>query len=569
MLTTPLHRLALILLAGLLQSCAQSPVARDADVIVVGTGIAGLSAALEASALGARVLLLDANSVGGGHAVKAGGFALVDTALQRSKGISDSPDKAFGDWALRGKDPDAFWAYRYAEESASEVYDWLVEQGVVFHMILPTNEDSVPRFHFTRGTAVNAVVPLLRQMLYDTDIDFRWNTRAVALLRSGGRINGVLTRNERTGEEQLFRGGAVILATGGLQNNLEQVRANWADGITEPKRLLKGAGEFATGDGYRLAEWAGADIQNMDRQVIFYNGIPNPRDTSEQSGLLAQNPMAIWVNARGRRFVDESANIRVVTDAVSGMDNPGYWMIFDADGARRFGLRGAPWISRDTVDAEVLNNSRLVSKANSISELAQRAGLPEHGLRTTVETWNRMVSVGEDYIFQRFKKGAPPDRSARPIIKPPFYAARTYPMTRKNMGGPAINHKGQVLNSNRIAIPGLFAAGELTGVAGINGSYGGAGTFLGPSVYTGRIAGAAAAEKAGKAESYRKPGKNNTAGSSPRPGAPGYWHFDVAHKVVSERGYSCTQCHSDTNPMKPATSRAVLLARLDSCILCH
>lgn len=569
MLSPYAQRLALMLLAGLLGSCTSSPVARDADVIVVGTGIAGLSAALEASASGAKVLLLDANSMGGGHAVKAGGFALVDTALQRSKGISDSPSLAFGDWALRGKDPDGFWAYRYAENSATEVYDWLVEQGVVFHMILPTNEDSVPRFHFTRGTAVNAVVPLLRRMLYDTNIDFRWNTRAIALLKSGGRISGVLTRNERTGEEQLFRSGAVILATGGLQNNLEQVRANWADGLAEPTRLLRGAGEFATGDGYRLAEWAGADIRNMDRQVIFYNGIPNPRDTRDQSGLLAQNPMAIWVNASGRRFVDESANIRVVTDAVSGIENPGYWMIFDADGARRFGLRGAPWLSRDTIDAEVLNNPQLVSKANSVSELARRAGLPEHGLRTTIETWNRMVAVGEDYMFQRFRKDTPPDRSIRPIVNPPFYAARTYPMTRKNMGGPAINPNGQVLNSDRIAIPGLFAAGELTGVAGINGSYGGAGTFLGPSVFTGRIAGAAAAAEAGRAENYRKPDDNNFAGSSPRPGAPGYWHFDVVHQTVTERSYGCTQCHSDTNPMEPATSRAVLLARLDSCVLCH
>jgi predicted oxidoreductase len=568
MLSTYAHRLALMLLAGLLGSCSTTPVARDADVIVVGTGIAGLSAALEASAQGARVLLLDANSVGGGHAVKAGGFALVDTALQRSKGITDSPGLAFGDWAVRGKNPDAYWAYRYAEDSSSEVYDWLVNHGVVFHMVLPTNEDSVPRFHFTRGTAVNAVVPLLRQMLYDTNIDFRWNTRAVALVRLGGRINGVLTRNERTGEEQLLRAGAVLLATGGLQNNLQQVRDNWAAGTTKPSRLLRGAGQFATGDGYRLAEWAGADMLNMDRQVIFYNGIPNPRDASSESGLLAQNPMAIWVNSTGRRFVNEDANIRVVTDAVSNIDDPGYWMIFDADGARRFGLRGAPWISRDTVNDEVLNNPTLVSQANTISELAKRAGLPEHGLRTTVETWNRMVAVGEDYIFQRFEKGTPPDRSIKTISKPPFYAARTYPMTRKNMGGPAINHNGQVLNSNRVAIPGLFAAGELTGVAGINGSYGGAGTFLGPSVYTGRIAGAAAAKKAGRADTYQKTDKAPAA-TRPRPGAPGYWHFDVAHQLVSERGYSCTQCHSDTNPMEPATSRAVLLARLDSCILCH
>ncbi len=554
--------------ALLLAACSQTPVARDADVIVVGAGIAGLAAALQASEGGARVLLIDANSVGGGHAVKAGGFALVDTELQRSKGIQDSPDLAFGDWALRGKNPDAFWAWRYAENSARDVYDWLVGKGVSFHMILPTNEDSVPRFHFTRGTAVNAVVPLLREMLYDTNIEFRWNTRAVALSRLGGRINGVLTRNERTGVEQLYRANAIVLATGGLQNNLAEVRANWTADAAEPRRLLKGAGQFATGDGYRMAAWAGAELINMDRQVTFYNGIPDPRDATGEHGLLAQNPMAIWVNAVGHRFVDESANIRVVTEATRGFDDPGYWMVFDAEGARRMVVRGAPWLSRETIRADVLHNPRITSHADTLQDLARQAGLPEHGLQTTVETWNRMVAAGEDFKYQRFSKIAPPDRTVQQIVTPPFYAMRTYPMTRKNMGGPAINHRGQVLNNKRIPIPGLYAAGELTGVAGINGSYGGAGTFLGPSTMLGRIAGTAAAEDAGAALSYRSGGERDAPGQA-RPGAAGYWHFDVSHKLVSERGYSCDKCHSATNPMQPAVSRAILLARLDTCTLCH
>ena len=163
--------------AGLLGSCTQTPVTRDADVIVVGAGIAGLSAALEAADNGARVLLLEVNSVGGGHAVKAGGFALVDTALQRSRGIQDSPQLAVADWIAYGVDPDPLWTNRYAEASSEKVYDWLTEHGVEFRMLLPTPQDSVPRFHFTRGAAVNAVVPLLRSMLYDPNITFRWNTR--------------------------------------------------------------------------------------------------------------------------------------------------------------------------------------------------------------------------------------------------------------------------------------------------------------------------------------------------------------------------------------------------------
>ena len=100
-----------------------------ADVIVVGSGIAGLSAALEAAHQGASVLVVEANSVGGGHAVKAGGFALVNTKLQRSKGINDSPDLAWQDMQRWGEDADPYWTRRYAEESAGQVYDWLTGMG--------------------------------------------------------------------------------------------------------------------------------------------------------------------------------------------------------------------------------------------------------------------------------------------------------------------------------------------------------------------------------------------------------------------------------------------------------
>jgi len=554
-----------LLLAALLSACTGTPVQRHADVIVAGAGIAGLSAALEASAQGARVLLLDVNSVGGGHAVKAGGFALIDTALQRARGIEDSPDLAFADWAMRGDDPDTYWAYRYAQESATEVYDWLTDNDVEFRIALPTGEDSVPRFHFTRGTAVHVVVPLLRKALYDTNITIRWNSRVVALARSGGRINGVKIRDERSGEELLLRADTVILATGGLQNNLDEVLANWDPDRSRPGRLLQGAGHFATGSGYRLAEWAGADLTNMHKQEIFYNGVPNPRDPRQTRGIAAQNSRAIWVNAEGHRFIDETEGNRALAIAMHELEDPGYWMIFDANGAKALSMRDAPWLNRKTLQTEVLDNATIVHKAKSIRHLARLSGLPEHGLQTTIETWNRMVGIRTDFQFERFSKNSM--RDIRAITTPPYYAIRTYPLTRKSMGGPAINQYGQVVDDERLPVQGLYAAGELTGVAGINGSHGGAGTFLGPSVLTGRIAGAAAARNSTPAMLYAE--LPETTATAPAPEAAGYWHFDRSHALVSERGYSCDQCHSDANPMRPANTRNILLARLNTCTLCH
>ena len=149
---------ACIVLGG----CMRPEPKPDADVIVIGTGIAGLSAALEASAAGRTVLLIDANSVGGGHAVKAGGFALVGTPLQERKGYRDSPEIAARDLLAWGEDADAEWVRRYVTASRTEVHDWLTGFGVRWGFILDTPEHSVPRFHFANGAALNVVVPMMR-----------------------------------------------------------------------------------------------------------------------------------------------------------------------------------------------------------------------------------------------------------------------------------------------------------------------------------------------------------------------------------------------------------------------
>lgn len=110
----------------------------------------------------------------------------------------------------------------------------------------------------------------------------------------------------------------------------------------------------------------------------------------------------------------------------------------------------------------------------------------------TVERWNAALAAGNDNEFSRFTP-ATPDSTACELRKGPFYAVQLFPMTRKSMGGLAIDANAQVRDTAGRPIPGLYAAGEVTGVAGINGSYGGEGTFLGPAVFLGRIAGAAAA----------------------------------------------------------------------------
>ncbi len=130
----------------------------DAEAIVVGAGIAGLSAAVEMGRSGVNVLLLDMNSVMGGHAVMAGGFAIVDTPIQKREGFQDSPELAYADWMEWTEDGNPEWSRYYAENSREMIYDWSAEMGVEFVRVQVGYENSVPRFHFTPRGAFDVVL---------------------------------------------------------------------------------------------------------------------------------------------------------------------------------------------------------------------------------------------------------------------------------------------------------------------------------------------------------------------------------------------------------------------------
>ena len=560
----------------------------DADVIVIGGGIAGLSAALEAGAAGQSVLVIDANSVGGGHAVKAGGFALVGTPLQEKKGYRDSPEIAERDLLAWGEDADPKWVRRYVQDSRAEVHDWLTGFGVRWSFILDTPEHSVPRFHFANGSALNVVVPMMRAAFTEANLDFRWNTEATALISQHGAVRGVRVRDLRTGLTDDLLAPVVIIATGGWQNDLAFVRREWRGNVPAPARLYSGAGQFATGGGIRLGREAGAATIRMDHQVTFSTGLPDPRDPTGTRALQSQNPSAIWVNSSGRRFISETAPSKVADETVLKQTPATHWLVFDADGLRTLRIRDAVWLGNPE-GIEPLKAAGLIRQADSITALAAEAGLPAASLEATVKRWNASVMAGSDADFSRFTPGRP-DATARELRTAPFYALQLFPMTRKSMGGLAIDADTRVVDTAGRPIPGLYAVGEVTGVAGINGSYGGEGTFLGPSVFLGRIAGDAVS---GRRSALRRDPKAVAAPPSAKistdpayrtrtitvpPAAlpqlldaqrPGYWHFEVAHRAVLERKLDCTACHTPDWPTVAAASSAQRQVQLNACSTCH
>lgn len=578
------RRVALVFAGAFaLVGCESGPPAIEADVLVIGAGIAGLSAALEASEAGATVTLVETNSVGGGHAVQAGGLFMVDTPLQVEKGVDDSVTLAVADILAWGEDADAKWVRRYVEASRPEVYDWLTGLGVEFALLMPApGETSVPRFHFTRGTSVNVVVPMMRAALDRAGVRWRFNTEATGIKALEDGSWEIATRDLRSGDTSRLGARSVVVATGGFEGNLERVRANWLTGVKTPERLLNGAGRFATGSGLDLGTSAGAAVDRLDKQTIFVTGFPNPRDPEGEHGLLAMNSAAIFVDATGKRFINEDSPRKALETTVLATPRQTYWMIFDNKGRRRLQVRGAPWLDRASLDAEILGNAKVVQRADDVAALASAAGLPASELEVTVAAYNAQIVLGEADEFGRFS--ADLEESKPPTLgEPPFHALRLYPMSRKSMGGLVIDADARVLDSAGKPVPGLHAAGEVTGVAGINGSHGGSGTFLGPSVFTGRIAGRTAAksvEQAGTAGAARAGADEPPAGDSTLIDAaalnsllaasrPGYWHFEQAHALVQERGWQCTDCHGEQWPTRSAVTAQEKRAQLESCARCH
>lgn len=552
------------------------------DVIVVGAGMAGLAAAIEAAAGGARVTVLDSNSVGGGHAILASGFSLVGTPLQERMGYRDDVEAAIADILAWGEDADPWWVRHYVEASRPEVHDWLVARGVQFAMILPNPEDSIPRFHLPRGAAAGAALPVLREALANERISFIWNHEVSGLLRDASGVSGIRARDLRSGGQLELHASAVILATGGFESNDRLVREHWPAARAVPDPLYVGAGHFATGGGLQLASDAGAALVRMDRQLVYVTGMPDPRDAAGRRGLLVLNPAAIMVDGSGRRFIDEAGASKDIEALVLSRSPATYWLVFDEPARAQLMIRGGPWLDAGTIEREIMADPALVSRGGDIRALALAAGLPADELAATVARYNRFVREGEDADFRRFG-GATTGHLPPLLDTPPFYAIQLFPMTRKSMGGIAIDHQTRVLDAAGRPIRGLYAAGEVTGIAGINGSHGGSGTFLGPSLLQGRMAGQAAAAMLAPGRGDEAPpaigalhADDTVPPDDPPPldgrlvsEEPGFWHFRQVHRMVVQRELACGDCHQAGWPPGPARTREQQLLQFEACTRCH
>jgi uncharacterized protein len=224
----------------------------------------------------------------------------------------------------------------------------------------------------------------------------------------------------------------------------------------------------------------------------------------------------------------------------------------------------------------------VVVTADSLDNLAVAMMVPASNLRTTVYRYNDLAAQGVDLDFKAFGEKTFP--KPKPIDTAPFYAIQSFPITRKSMGGVDVDLDCRVLDKSGKPIPGLYAVGEVTGFGGINGKAALEGTFLGPAIYMGRIAG-------------RNVSQQLAPRSSPQPRTPvvsspatfddakclrchdvekdvgrqraGYWHYEQSHAKVLARRYACSSCHGDLFPHRAAAHRLDRSAVVTYCRACH
>jgi predicted oxidoreductase len=309
----------------------------DADVVVVGAGLAGLVATAELADAGRRVIVLEQENeanVGGQAYWSLGGLFLVDSPEQRRMGVRDSFDLAWQDWlGTAGFDREREdhwprqWARAYVEWAAGEKRAWLHERGVRWFPIVGWAErggyggdgpgNSVPRFHLTWGTGPAVVEPFARRVRAAVDaglVTFRFRHQVDALTVTAGQVDGVRgtvlepcasprgVASGRTGVAEFeLRAQAVIVTSGGIGGNPELVRASWPKRLGEPpKSMLTGVPAHVDGRMLGITAAAGASIVNGDRMWHYTEGITNWDSIWPNHGIrILPGPSSLWFDATG------------------------------------------------------------------------------------------------------------------------------------------------------------------------------------------------------------------------------------------------------------------------------
>ena len=424
----------------------------EADVIIVGGGTAGLPAAAVVAEAGLKATVLESKPVcGGSFSMVVGCFAIAGSNEQKEAGIDDSPDIFYEDLQnVCGADPEIARAF---VDNQLDAYRMLKEQGIKFPGVKPFPGHSRVRGLGWLWGMGPKMVKALEDRARDRGVEILFRHRATRLITDPqtGKVIGL--KASAKGETKNFKAKrAVILATGGFGRNREMVAEYAPEMVDAIPRMPAGH----LGDGLKMGLGVGAATKDIAIAVAPSWSVCTE---THSNALWVVNWGAIMVNVDGKRFHDESFSEGFYGPLTgAGMRQPGgiYWEVYN-DKIKEGMVHGARKVQVESVE------KCKQYKTNTIEELAKSAGIDAKGLRETIDKFNSDIdSVGYDTVFGR--KGQM--GLERPLVKidtPSFYAIKCVTSTTSMKGGLKINGRSQVVNQYGEIIPGLYAAGEVTG----------------------------------------------------------------------------------------------------------
>jgi len=431
------------------------------DVIVVGAGFAGLTAAMEASNAGARVVVLEKMKAPGGNSIISdGGVAAAGTRLQKKHGIEDSPEIFYNDMLQAGLGLNHPALLRVLTKNAAEAFRWSEEYLGVKYLdrVDRFGGHSVNRCYAAAGITGATIIRAMLKKMEELGIPLRKSTCLEKIIFDGKRVRGLSVRegyNYKDPEagtlKHLEAHRAVIITTGGfgadvkfratqdprLTGQIDTTNKRFATAGALVEALRLGAAPVQLSH-IQMGAWASPDEKGFGSGPLFADYI----------GFL----YGIIVHPdTGKRFVNEQADRGVLGDAILHAGRPSVCISDHA------AVEHSGW------DIGRALEKKVVRTFDTVEDLAAHYDLPADALAQTIMEFNDAVAAGVDGEY-----GRPILHHSMPIERPPFYAMRLWPKVHYTMGGLQINEEARVIHLDHRPIPGLYAAGEVTG--GIHGA---------------------------------------------------------------------------------------------------
>lgn len=443
-----------------------SKLAPSYDAVIVGSGGTGLSAAIQAHELGLNVAILEKNEKLGGNTNKASsGMNASESNVQYANGIIDHNADFYRETMKGGglmNDP-AMLKF-FVNHSAAAI-SWLKDHGIIVDQLTITGGMSRKRCHRPSNLApIGAFLETsLLKVAAKENIPIFNQVKVTKLLQDKNKkVVGVKAQTVDGDKE--VKAKAVLLATGGF-GAAQDIIAKYRPDLKGYKTTNQPG---ATGDGLKLAEAVNGQLVQMNLIQVH----PTAQTDHQRVYLIGEavrGEGAILVNKAGKRFVNELNTRKIVSDAITGLNENGAYLILDQ------GIRN------QAKAVDFYDSVGLVEHGDNLADLAEKIGVNANNLQFTVKKWNQEVENGKDTEFNRTTG------MDRGIEKGPFFAIHIHPAIHYTMGGIHINPKTEVLDTNGNTIKGLYAAGEVSG--GLHGNNRIGGNSIAETVIFGRQAG--------------------------------------------------------------------------------